>query len=68
MNRFLTWTASLLAIGPCLSAMAADIDWSKVDQVLGKKGSDLPGGVHKYGAVAGLIAFPWLHPAWVMVK
>jgi Domain of Unknown Function (DUF1259) len=49
MNRFLTWTASLLAIGPCLSAMAADIDWSKVDQVLGKKGSDLPGGVHKYG-------------------
>jgi hypothetical protein len=49
MNRLVTWTASLLAIGPCVSAMAADIDWSKVDQALGKKGADLPGGVHKYG-------------------
>jgi Domain of Unknown Function (DUF1259) len=49
MNRFVTWTASLLAIGPCVSTMAADIDWSKVDQALGKKGSDLPGGVRKYG-------------------
>jgi len=49
MNRFVTWTASLLAIAACLSATAADIDWSKVDQALGKKGSDLPGGVHKYG-------------------
>lgn len=49
MNRFVIWTASLLAIAPCLSAPAADIDWSRVDQALGKKGSDLPGGVHKYG-------------------
>jgi len=49
MNRFVTWTASLLAIGPCVSTMAADSDWSKVDQELGKRGSDLPGGVRKYG-------------------
>ena len=49
MNRFLTWLASLPAIALCVSAAAADIDWSKVDQALGKKGSDLPGGVHKYG-------------------
>jgi hypothetical protein len=33
----------------CASAFAADIDWSKVDQALGKKGSDQPGGVRKYG-------------------
>ena len=30
-------------------APAADIDWSKVDQAMGKKGADQPGGVHKYG-------------------
>jgi hypothetical protein len=31
------------------SAPAASIDWSKVDQAMGKKGADQPGGVHKYG-------------------
>ena len=31
------------------SAHAAEIDWSKVDQALGKPGSILPGGVHKWG-------------------
>jgi hypothetical protein len=40
---------SLLALALCASASAAEIDWSKVDQALGKKGSDQPGGVHKYG-------------------
>ena len=49
MNRTVTWTAGLPAVVLCLSAAAADIDWSKVDQAIGKKGSDLPGGVHKYG-------------------
>jgi hypothetical protein len=29
-------------------AMAADIDWSKVDQALGKTGMAQPGDVHKY--------------------
>jgi len=37
---------SLLAAGP---ALAADPDWSKVDQALGKTGTDQPGGVHKFG-------------------
>jgi hypothetical protein len=32
-----------------IAAGAADVDWSKVDQALGKAGSDQPGGVHKYG-------------------
>jgi hypothetical protein len=39
----------LLALMMCASASAADIDWVKVDQAMGKKGSDQPGGVHKYG-------------------
>ena len=49
MNRRLRWLASLPTMALCVSAVAADIDWSKVDQALGKKGSDQPGGVHKYG-------------------
>jgi len=40
---------ALLALAVCTLASAADIDWSKVDQAMGKKGSDQPGGVHKYG-------------------
>jgi hypothetical protein len=40
---------SLIALALCASAAAAEIDWSKVDQALGKKGSDQTGGVHKYG-------------------
>jgi hypothetical protein len=31
-----------------MSAGAADVDWSKVDQAIGKKGADQPGGVHKF--------------------
>ncbi len=38
--------SSLLAAAP---AMAANTDWSKVDQALGKAGADQPGGIHKYG-------------------
>ncbi len=49
MNRFVTQIATLLAFVLCTSASAADIDWSRVDQALGKKGTDQPGGVHKYG-------------------
>jgi uncharacterized protein DUF1259 len=48
MNRITTWMPCLLALVLCASASAADIDWSKVDQAMGKKGSDQPGGVHKY--------------------
>ena len=49
MNRIVTWIATLPAMALCVGAAAADIDWPKVDQALGKKGSDLPGGVHRYG-------------------
>ena len=49
MNRMVIGMISLLALAVCASAAASDIDWSRVDQALGKKGADLPGGVHKYG-------------------
>ena len=49
MNCLMTWLAALPAVVVSLSAVAADIDWSKVDQAIGKKGAELPGGVHKYG-------------------
>jgi uncharacterized protein DUF1259 len=44
----------VLAVAGVLFAMttvasAADMDWKKVDQALGKAGADQPGGVHKYG-------------------
>jgi hypothetical protein len=31
------------------TAFAADTDWSKVDEVLGRKGAEQPGGIHRYG-------------------
>ncbi|MGH8137077.1 MAG: DUF1259 domain-containing protein [Steroidobacteraceae bacterium] len=30
-------------------ASGAEIDWTRVDQAIGKKGADQPGGVHKFG-------------------
>jgi Domain of Unknown Function (DUF1259) len=30
-------------------AMAADVDWSRVDQVLGRKGAAQAGGIYRYG-------------------
>ena len=49
MSRIVPWIACLPALAACVGAAAADIDWSKVDEALGKKGVDLPGSVHKYG-------------------
>src|SRR5215470_8127387 len=50
MNRIAQWIALLpLMIILSGSPAAAETDWTKVDQVIGKKGADLPGGVHKYG-------------------
>ena len=31
-----------------MSAHAADFDWAKVDQAIGRPGTDQPGGVHKF--------------------
>jgi hypothetical protein len=49
MSRLVTCAGSLLILALCASASAAEIDWTRVDQALGRKGSELPGGVHKYG-------------------
>jgi Domain of Unknown Function (DUF1259) len=49
MHRIVTSMASIAAFAFTLCANAAPIDWSKVDQALGKPGTDQPGGVHKYG-------------------
>jgi len=40
--------AVLTALVATTGAGAADVDWTKVDQAIGRKGSDQPGGVHKY--------------------
>jgi Domain of Unknown Function (DUF1259) len=49
MHRIITLTAGVGALAFALTANAAPIDWSKVDQAMGKPGTDQPGGVHKYG-------------------
>jgi hypothetical protein len=48
MNRFATLLASLGVLFLTAAAGAAQIDWSKVDQAIGRKGADQPDGVHKY--------------------
>ena len=49
MNRSGKWFATLPALALCAGAAAAGPDWLKVDQALGRKAAELPGGVHKYG-------------------
>jgi hypothetical protein len=49
MTRILSILASLTALTFGTTAIAADTDWSKVDQVLGRKGAEQAGGVHRYG-------------------
>jgi Domain of Unknown Function (DUF1259) len=53
MERFAMRIVSLVVLAgsllTVLPAVAADMDWSKVDQALGKAGADQPGGVHKFG-------------------
>lgn len=49
MHRFASLIAGFMGIAISVAAGAADIDWSKVDQALGKAGTNQPGGVHKYG-------------------
>ena len=49
MHSIATIIAGVVAVALGAAAPAADIDWSKVDQALGKPGANLPGGVHKFG-------------------
>jgi hypothetical protein len=49
MNRMRTLMAAIAAVAAAAAAAAGDTDWSRVDQAIGKKGSDQSGGVRKYG-------------------
>src|SRR5258707_14382311 len=49
MHRIPSLIAAVTGMAVSAAAGAADIDWSKVDQALGKPGTSQPGGVHKYG-------------------
>lgn len=49
MKRTVSWILTLAAWALSAGAAAAGPDWSKVDEAFGRKGSELPGGVHKYG-------------------
>jgi hypothetical protein len=49
MRRIASLIAGITGIALTVGASAADIDWGKVDQALGKPGTSQPGGVHKYG-------------------
>jgi hypothetical protein len=46
MNRIALLT---IAFSLAIPAAAAELDWSKVDQAMGKKGAEQAGGVHRYG-------------------
>ena len=57
MHRFASLIAGFMVMTISVDAGAADIDWAKVDQALGKPGSSQPGGVHPLaGAVIVTIA------------
>src|SRR5690348_1773840 len=49
MTRLALVLASVAAVVASASATAADMDWSKVDQALGRKGAPQAGGIVKYG-------------------
>jgi hypothetical protein len=48
MNLMTSLLASLAACAFAVAVHAAEIDWTKVDQAIGKKGADQPGGVRKF--------------------
>jgi hypothetical protein len=49
MHRIAALLLGVTGMALTVGASAADIDWGKVDQALGKPGTNQPGGVHKYG-------------------
>jgi Domain of Unknown Function (DUF1259) len=53
MNRNAIWVASVITMVTVMAfaepAVAADINWAKVDEAIGKKGAPQPGGVYKFG-------------------
>jgi hypothetical protein len=48
MQRIRCFVAAIGAVILVCSASAAEMDWSKVDEAMGKQGTNQPGGVHKF--------------------
>jgi len=48
MNRIETLIAGAALIALSSTGLGAQVDWSKVDEAIGRKGTDQDGGVHKY--------------------
>lgn len=48
MNRATLLTTIFLTLAPLASAAASEVDWAKVDQAIGRTGTEQAGGVHKY--------------------
>lgn len=48
MRHIHALTAASILLATMTSARAAEMDWSKIDQALGKTGTAQPGEVHKY--------------------
>jgi len=48
MTRLSSWLVGFVVTALSTGAVAADIDWSKVDEALGRKGAAQPGGVYKF--------------------
>src|ERR1700716_1935956 len=49
MKHLTALTIGVAALASAASTPAADIDWTRVDQAIGRKGTDQPGGIHKFG-------------------
>jgi hypothetical protein len=49
MKHLTALTIGVAALAFAASTPAADIDWTRVDQAIGRKGTDQPGGIHKFG-------------------
>jgi hypothetical protein len=49
MKHLSALTIGVAALAFAASTPAADIDWTRVDQAIGRKGTDQPGGIHKFG-------------------
>lgn len=49
MTRFIAVLVGIAALITIQRLPAAEIDWTRVDDAIGKKGVDQPGGIHKFG-------------------
>jgi biotin operon repressor len=49
MRFALLFTTAAFNLGPVIAASAAESDWAKVSDALGKSGTEMPGGVYRVG-------------------